>query len=181
MKHPSRQTQHMSLSATLRNPDVDRQVEGIFAIEREMRALLDSRLALNKITYAQFSLLRFLAEPFDSTGKPLDRAPTATDVADHFGFANRTVTVGVNALAAKGWVLRRKSAIDKRCAHIAVTASGLDVLSEALIEYLPIQRLFHLLPRRQEQAVAFAIPRLLDGIRALQRQDKIRKRKTEKP
>lgn len=170
----------MSLSATLRNPDVDRQVEGLFAIEREMRALLDSRLASKKITYAQFSLLRFLAAPFDSTGKPLGRAATATDVADHFGFANRTVTVGVDALAAKGWVLRKKSAIDKRCTHIEVTASGSDLLSDALTEYFPIQRLFHQLPIQQQRSVVFAIPRLLDGIRALQRQEKIRKRKTGK-
>jgi DNA-binding MarR family transcriptional regulator len=168
----------MRVAASVRNPDENRLIEGLFAIERELRSLLDARLAIEGITTAQFSVLRFIDAPFDKEGKDLGREPNASDIADHFGFANRTVTVAVNTLVAKGWLSRSTSASDRRVKYLALTPHGRAKLAKALQLYSPINSIFHRLPRQQELSVIFAIPRLLDGIRAMQRAERIRSKKS---
>lgn len=167
----------MRVAAAVRNPDVNRLIEGLFAIERELRTLLDARLADAGITTAQFSVLRFIHAPFGIDGKSLGRQPNASDIADHFGFANRTVTVTVNALVGNGWVARSASTSDRRVRNLALTSSGEAKLAEALPIYRPVNSIFHRLPRQQELSVIFAIPRILDAIRSMQRADQIRSKK----
>lgn len=168
----------MSLITTIRKWEVDRRIDGLFAIERDLRALLDSRLAPLGITYAQFSLLRFIGEPFGSDGRSLGRTPIAVDVADHFGFTSRTVTVSVNALVKKGWVVRKRSAADKRCVCLEVTSSGKEILATAQPIYHTVNRLFINAPRQQATSFDYIVPRLLEGIRSMRRRDEIRKRKS---
>jgi len=177
MKHPIYAQQTMKMEATLRSHDVNRLIEGLFAIERELRTLLDARLATHSLTYAQFSVLRFIGEPFNPAGKPLGREPTSTEVAEHFGFAKRTVTVTVNALSEKGWVERRHCKDDRRARILRVTPTGKLKLANALIAYSPINQIFHYPSRQKELAIANEIPLLLNKIRQLQRLDGVRNRK----
>jgi len=168
----------MKMEATLRSHDANRLIEGLFAIERELRTLLDARLATHSLTYAQFSVLRFIGEPFNPAGKPLGREPTPTEVAEHFGFAKRTVTVTVNALDRKGWVERLQCSNDRRSKILRLTPTGRLKLAKALTAYSPINQIFFHPSRQRELAITNEIPLLLNKIRALQRRDGIRNRKS---
>lgn len=164
----------MELTKVLWRKQIDERIDGLFAIERELRALLDRKLAPLGLTYAQYAMLRFIGEPRGSVANGPDAVVRATDIADYFGFALRTVTVTVNGLVKAEWVRRRKSPTDGRVQELLATPKGRKVLDEAAKAYSQALRIFQRLPRSHWNALWHTIPSILLEIEAENRLDERR-------
>ena len=165
--------QGMNIARALLDKDRDERIDGLFAIERELRSLLDHRLEPFGVTYAQYSLLRFIADPpgIDSAG----RAVQASDIVQYFGFAPRTVTVAINALVAKKLVLRRKSAKDGRAQELTLSSKGHQTLTAATPVYNKSKEVFSTLPRLNWNRLWATIPYTLLEIANQNRKDSLKK------
>lgn len=166
----------MELTRALLNKQVDERIDGFFAIERELRALLDRRLRSTGLTYAQCAMLRFIAQPKGIAASRESGAVHAADVVRYFGFAPRTVTVAVNALVKAKVLRRRRSSTDKRVQTLILTVEGQNALELANREYLRTAQLFGKLPRSHWNALWYTIPSILLGIEAENKLDARRER-----
>ena len=164
----------MELTRVLLKKQIDERIDGLFAIERELRAMLDRKLAPFGVTYAQYAMLRFIGEPRGAVAVQPDNVVRATDIADYFGFALRTVTVTVNGLVNAGLVRRRKSPTDGRVQELLVTPKGHKVMGQAAEAYLQATRIFQHLPRSHWNALWHTIPSILIEIEAENRLDERR-------
>ena len=107
------------------------RIDGLLAIERELRSLLDSRLKRYGVTYAQFSVLRYVCSPVDRYGKPLGRPARHSDVAAWFDYASRTVTEVVTLLCKDGLVERTVYEADRRSRILTASARGRRLIDQA--------------------------------------------------
>lgn len=164
----------MELIRTLLDHAADERVEGLFAIERELRALLDRRLQPTGLTYSQCAMLRFIANPRGSAAYRANGEVYATDIARYYGFATRTVTVAVNGLVDAKLVRRRKSAVDGRAQCLLPTDRSQEVLRQIAREYREATRLFEKLPRSHWNGLWYTIPSILLQINAMNELDERR-------
>lgn len=166
----------MELTRVLLAKQIDERIDGLFAIERELRAMLDRKLVPLGVTYAQYAMLRLIGEPRGAVALQPDNVVRATDIADYFGFALRTVTVTVNGLVNAGLIRRRKSPSDGRVQELLVTPKGQKVLGQAVEHYRRALRIFERLPRSHWNALWHTIPSILLEIEAENRLDERRDR-----
>ncbi|MDQ1118901.1 MULTISPECIES: MarR family transcriptional regulator [Pseudoxanthomonas] len=165
----------MDMKRALRNKKRDDRIDGLFAVERELRALLDRRLEPYGLTYSQYSLLRFINDPpVLESGAPAGPVHHG-DIAHYFGFAPRTVTVAVNALVAKRLVQRTRSTVDGRTQELALSSKGQRVFAEATKAYDKTRTVFNALPRLHWTRLWDIIPNLLSEISNQGRMDTLKK------
>ncbi|WP_296280492.1 MarR family transcriptional regulator [Pseudoxanthomonas sp.] len=151
----------MELTRVLLKKQIDERIDGLFAIERELRAMLDRKLAPLGVTYAQYAMLRFIGEPRGAVTSGPDNVVRATDVTDYFGFALRTVTVTVNRLVNAGLVRRRKSPSDGRVQELLLTTKGQKLLDEARVPFRQTTEIFKDLPGSHWERLWHTIPSIL--------------------
>jgi DNA-binding MarR family transcriptional regulator len=64
--------------------------------------------------------------------------PNITEIADRLNITKASVTIGVNKLAAMGYLLKTRSTTDKRILHVSLTTAGKKLIKakyQALKEY----------------------------------------------
>lgn len=80
-----------------------------------MHRLLDRQMAAEGASLAQAKVLLFVAK----------RGPArATDIAEMFGLAPRTVTETIDRLERDGLVVREQDAVDRRVKRVRLTPAG---------------------------------------------------------
>lgn len=168
----------MSLLEALRLETGDERIAGFMAIGRDLRELLDRRLAPCGVTYAQYALLQFIGHPRGADGKPIDPPIRATEIARYYGYAQRTVTVALNSLETRGYILRERSPTDRRSYMLGLTTKGQKTLARAEVAYKKIRsNIFSGIPINQWAMFAYAIPSMLRYIATETRKDKLKKRR----
>lgn len=170
----------MTIRKALRDHDADERVDGWFAVERELRALLDRRLKPCGLTYAQFALLRFICEPRGADGKRTSSPVRAVDIAHYFGFAPRTVTIAVDGLVDLKYVKRiKRSTGDRRTSDIVPDDAADSVLACGKCEYEKVVDVViqQLKSKQQLNATWHMIPNVLDNIDRQHRIDALKKRR----
>lgn len=166
----------MTLLKSLRDKALDERFDGLFAIERELRALLDRKLAPLGITYAQLALLRLISRLNAPDPDGQVSGVRATDIADYYGFAMRTVTVALNRVVASGLVERGRSPTDRRAVNLSLTGKGADVLAKAAPCVEKARNVFNGLPASHWNRLWTTIPFLLIEIQKENRRDELRAR-----
>ena len=108
------------------------------------------------ITQQQYNVLRILR----GAG---DEGLATLSIGDRMVERTPGITRLIDRLEKKGWVLRRRSASDRRCVYCTITESGLDLLRE-LDE--PVDRSDEVMVNALSEEEQAQMIRLLDKVRA---------------
>jgi len=121
--------------------------------------LLDQAMKREGISYARLKLLLFI-----------DRAGSAraTDIADFFGYAPRTVTEAVDALERDGLVARVPDPNDRRAKNISLTEAGGAILGQAWpVRQYWLERVFSVLDAPERDAMREVLDRMTAHMESL--------------
>lgn len=152
------------------------RIDHLLAIERELRALLDMRLAPFGVTYAQRCVLEFIRAPQNWRGQPIEGPIRPADVAEHFGFAPRTVTEALNRISE--YVERGVHPEDRRAVVLTLSKKGLMALESTRQIVGATQRdLFGDMSRSQDLAFWNELPALRNRIDRARKREALRARK----
>lgn len=117
------------IKALGKNCVLDQRLEGWFAVERELRALIDRRLKPCGITCAELMTLRFIGQP-NRLGDDIGSAATSvSEMTRYFGLATRTIVVAVGQLEKKGFVTKTRSTLDNRQYDLELSPAGREALA----------------------------------------------------
>lgn len=155
---PVRPEHEMSESAF-----VDR-LDGIFALERRLRKVIDQQLSRHGMTYAQYAVLRFIWMPRNEDGSKADRAIGPKEIERYFDLTKRTVAVTLGQLRSKGMVVEGRGS-DARRVELQIDPSKLAVLRAADAAVRHVGEVLAMTgARQQDYASWFLIPRMLKNL-----------------
>ncbi|EQB15932.1 MarR family winged helix-turn-helix transcriptional regulator [Sphingobium lactosutens] len=89
-------------------------------VGRRLHRFLDNRMAKQGASLAQTKLLCFLEKAEEDA--------CATDIAEYYGLAPRTVTQALDLLERDGLVRRRPDPADRRVKLVTITHAGRDAM-----------------------------------------------------
>jgi DNA-binding MarR family transcriptional regulator len=154
------------------------RLDGLLAIERELRGLLDQRLKPSGLTYSKFALLRFIKRPTNTRHEPMPTPVRPLDVAAHFKFSPRTVTEAIDGLVDAGLVERVRNPNDRRSWVLCPIEPGASraIATGKIVVRRTEGEIFSALPATQDDMLWFAIPNIRRLIAAARRKDEQRRR-----
>lgn len=121
--------------------------------------LLDQAMKREGISYARLKLLVFIGHAGSAR---------ATDIADFFGYAPRTVTEAVDALEREGLVARVPDPNDRRVKNISLTEAGDAIVGQAgPVRQYWLERVFSVLDAHERDALLAILDRMTAHMDAL--------------
>ncbi|UBB25612.1 MarR family winged helix-turn-helix transcriptional regulator [Pseudoxanthomonas japonensis] len=140
------------------------RIDGIFALERRLRRVVDHQLSRAGLTYAEYAVLRFIREPRDEQGFKTQLPVGPKQIEKYFDLTKRTVAVTLGQLRNKGMLIEERGT-DGRRVELHIHPEKLKLLSEAdLIVSHVGQALGETGSRQQDYASWFLIPRMLKNL-----------------
>ena len=138
------------------------QISTAFArLYLQLHRLMDRRMAENGASLASHKVLSYLEK---------HGARRATDIADFFGQAPRTVTEAIDGLERKGLVSREPDPSDRRAKHVSITAAGLAALQATQpLRVALIDRVFGVLEPGESDQLHALIAKLAQAVEAEER------------
>lgn len=140
------------------------RIDGLFALERRLRNVIDHQLGRLGLTYAQYAVLRFIWKPRDADGFRAEGPVGPGEIEQYFDLTKRTVAVTLGQLRVKGMLVEKRGS-DARRIELRISPSRLGVLEAADAAVRHIGEVLGMVgARQQDYASWFLIPRMLNNL-----------------
>lgn len=140
------------------------RVDGIFALERRLRKVIDQQLSRSGLTYTEYAVLRFIRQPRDEQGFRTKLPVGPTQIEQYFDLSKRTVTVTLGQLRRKGMLMENRGT-DGRRVELGVHPRKLKLLSDADLAVSHVGEVLGMTGSRQQDFASwFLIPRMLKNL-----------------